>query len=325
MRTTNMLTWLKFSMAFVAVVSVASLLTANDDEKAAKVDRAEQKRLSRVWKTQTPVQGFDSVEMFAGMKSGQIEVIVKTKDEANLNVMVKNKTDKPLAIEMPPAFAAVPVMAQGLGGGGMGMGGMGGMGGGMGGMGGGGMGGMGGMGGQGIGGGMGGGMGGGGMGGMGGGGMGGMGGGMGGMGGGGVFNIPPGRVGKLAIKTFCLEHGKPNPRPAMKYTIAPIETLSTDPKVAEMCRMLANDEITQQVAQAAAWNTANGLSWQELLVKNRVELMGGYFERYFTPQQLMMAQQVVRIAGLRAEERAKYMKDLEMKNYTKSGEYSESK
>ncbi|MCH2179545.1 MAG: hypothetical protein MK106_12155, partial [Mariniblastus sp.] len=152
MRTTNMLTWLKFSMAFVAVVSVASLLTANDDEKAAKVDRAEQKRLSRVWKTQTPVQGFDSVEMFAGMKSGQIEVIVKTKDEANLNVMVKNKTDKPLAIEMPPAFAAVPVMAQGLGCGGMGMGGMGG--GGMGGMGGGGMGGMGGMGGQGVGGGM---------------------------------------------------------------------------------------------------------------------------------------------------------------------------
>ena len=81
MRTSNMFTWLKFSMAFVAVVSVASMLTANDDEKATKVDRAEQKRLSRIWKTQTPVQGFDSVEMFAGMKSGQIEVIIKTKDE----------------------------------------------------------------------------------------------------------------------------------------------------------------------------------------------------------------------------------------------------
>ncbi|MFP6750298.1 MAG: hypothetical protein VB855_01365 [Pirellulaceae bacterium] len=93
------------------------------------------------------------------MKSGQIEVIIKTKDEANVNLMVKNNSDKPLAIIMPPAFAAVPVMAQGLGG--MGMGG-----------GGGGMGGMGG-----------GGMGGGGMGGRGGGGMGGMG------GGGGMFAV----------------------------------------------------------------------------------------------------------------------------------------
>ncbi len=319
MRTTNMLHWLKFSMALVAVISVAASVNANDDEKETKLDRAEQKRLSRIWKTQTPVQGFESVEMFAGMKSGQIEVVIKTKDEANVNLMVKNNSDKPLAIEMPPAFAAVPVMAQGLGmGGGGGMGGMGG--GGMGGMGGGG---MGGMGGQGTGGGMGGG---GGGGGFGGGGMGGMGGGgMGGMGGGGVFNIPPGRVGKVALKTFCLEHGKPNPRPRMDYTIAPIEVLSSDPKVAEMCRMLANDEITQPVAQAAAWNTANGLSWQELLVKNRVELMGGYFERYFSPQQLMMAQQVVRISGLRADERAKLMKDSEKQKYTKSGEYSEAK
>ena len=38
MRTSNMLTWLKFSMAFVAVVSVSSLLTANDDEKETKLD-----------------------------------------------------------------------------------------------------------------------------------------------------------------------------------------------------------------------------------------------------------------------------------------------
>ena len=321
MRTTIMLHCLKFSMALAVILSATSLVTANDDEKETKMDRATQKRLSRIWKTQTPVQGFDSIEMFEGMKSGQIEVIIKTKDEANLNLMVKNKSDKPLAIKMPPAFAAVPVMAQGLGGMGMGGGGgMGGMGGGgMGGMGGGG---MGGMGGQGTGGGMGGGGGGGGFGG-GGGGMGGMGGG--GMGGGGVFNIPPGRMGKVALKTFCLEHGKPNPRPQMKYTIAPIEVLSTDPKVAEMCRMLANDEITQPVAQAAAWNTANGLSWQELLVKNRVELMGGYFERYFSPQQLMMAQQVVRISQLRADERAKQMKDSEKPNYTKSGEYSEAK
>ena len=38
MRTTNMMKWLKFSMAFVAVLFATSLVTANDDEKETKVD-----------------------------------------------------------------------------------------------------------------------------------------------------------------------------------------------------------------------------------------------------------------------------------------------
>jgi hypothetical protein len=97
----------------------------------------------------------------------------------------------------------------------------------------------------------------------------------------------------------------------MNYTIKPLSTVSTDPKIYELCRMLANDEVTQLVAQAAAWNIANGLSWDELLVKNRVELMGGYYERYFTPTQLQIAHKIVDVAGERAEER---MSQTELKN-----------
>ena len=130
-------------------------------------------------------------------------------------------------------------------------------------------------------------------------------GGLGAGGGGGVFNIPPGRVGKAQFKTFCLEHGKPDPKARMDYTIVPLETLNSDPKVFELCRMIANDEITQNVAQAAAWNIANDLSWEFLLTKNRVERMGGYYERYFNENELMVAYQVVEAATLRAEETAK--------------------
>jgi hypothetical protein len=136
-----------------------------------------------------------AVELFAAEKAGDIEIKVVAKDSTGGNVLIKNKTKKPLHIQLPDAFVGLPVAAQfgGMGMGGMGGGGMGGMG--MGGMGGGGMGGMGGM--QGMGGGMGGmgGM----MGGMGGGGMmGGMGGGgMGGMGGGGFFRVEPEKVGKI--------------------------------------------------------------------------------------------------------------------------------
>lgn len=311
MRTTSMSYGLKF-LAAIAVMFAATSSYAQDTEPTAQeaVDtrtpseiRAEKKRMSRVWKTQQAVQGFETVEMFEAIASGDIEVTVKNKDATQANIIVKNNSDRPLAINMPPAFATVPVLRQrggGFGGGGLGGGGLGG-----GGLGGGGLGG-GGFGtgnGQGVGGGFGGGLGGGGFGGggFGGGGLGGGGGGGRG-GGGGVFNIPPGRDGKVTIKTFCLEHGKPDPRPRMDYTIAPIDTLSTDPAVAEICQMVANDEVSQNIAQAAAWNLANELSWEFLLNKNRIERMDGSFVRFFARDELIIAQRVIEAAKQRAKE-----------------------
>jgi hypothetical protein len=75
--------------------------------------------------------------------------------------------------------------------------------------------------------------------------------------------------------------------------------------------MLANGEVTQQVAQAAAWNVANGLSWQELLVKNRIERMDGSYERYFHPQHIHFAQKVTVASSQRADLRAQWMREQE--------------
>ncbi|MEO8493474.1 MAG: hypothetical protein ABI614_00275 [Planctomycetota bacterium] len=228
-----------------------------------------------------------TVGLFEAMDKGEVEVRFIPKDSTEATVLVENKTDKPLTIQFPEAFAAVHVLGQfGGGGGGFGGGGMGG-----GGMGGGGMGGGGG--GQGMGGG------GGGMGG----GMGGMGGGMGGMGGGGgFFNVAPQKVTKVKVPCVCLEHAKPDPTPRMKYKIVPIETLTKDPNVIEVCKMLGHGEIPQNAAQAAAWNLANGLSWQELAVKNRIELRTiGYSERYFAPQELALASRIAGEAAHRAQ------------------------
>ena len=111
----------------------------------------------------------------------------------------------------------------------------------------------------------------------------------------------PGRDGKVTVQTVCLEHGKPNPRPRMDYTVAPIETLSSDPKVTEICKMLASGEIPQNVAQAAAWNITDELSWDVLATKNRVERMDGYYERFFTHNELRAAQQVVAESQTRAD------------------------
>ena len=253
-----------------AAERAAAVKAKKESREAAKEKRIVEKRLKRVWKTATPVEGFESAELFQAMEDGQIEVIIKTIDEKKSNLIVTNKSDKPLAVEMPATFAAVPrarVLAQGFGGGGLGGGGLGG-------------------------------------GGFGGGGQGG-----GGIGGGGIFNIPVGKVGKLSLTTVCLEHGKPNPNLKMDYTIVPLSKFTTDTKVEEICRMIANDEIIQPVAQAAAWNITDNLSWNKMLTMNRLERMDGYFERFFTPNQLAYAQQVVQVSVQRAELRQKMKKD----------------
>ena len=170
--------------------------------------------------------------------------------------------------------------------------------GGMGGMGGGGMGGMGG-GGQGMGGGMGGmgggGMGGMGMGGMGGGGMGGMGGmGGGGMGGmGGMFRVGPDKPGKFRVTCVCLEHGKREPTPHMKYTIVPLESFNSDPRVATVCRLLGEGKLGQNTAQAATWHLTNGLSWEQLAAKNRSESKYTGNVPWFHPAELNAAMRLV--------------------------------
>jgi hypothetical protein len=248
--------------------------------------------LNKIHKTKSPVKGFSKVEMFKAMESGEIEVSVVMKDSTQANFFVKNKSDKPLAIQMPPAFAAVPVLKQGGFGGGNQFGGGGNQfGGGGNQFGGGGQN-------QGAGGGFGGGGGGFGGGGFGGGGFGGGGGGFGGGGGlgggpGGVFNIPPGKIGKVKVNTVCLEHGKVDPKPAKKYKVVPIDKFTDNLEVVETLKLMAEGKIDQKTAQAAAWNQMDGLSWQQLLVKNKIQLTNGYFERYFHPQHVATAQKVV--------------------------------
>jgi hypothetical protein len=222
-----------------------------------------------------------SVELFQAIDAGQIEVKLIPKDSTQCRVRIKNKTDGPLNVKLPEAFAGVPVLAQfgapvgggggGIGGGGIG-GGRGGLGGGTGGMN------------QGFGG-----------------GMGGMGGGMGGMGGG-MFNIPPERVGELNIPIVCLEHGKRDPRPKVPYEIKPIDSFTDKPEVHQLCRMLGTGRLNQRVAQVSAWHLNNDMSWRELAAK-RLRFANGTSRPYFSAQEIQAGMQVVATATKLAKER----------------------
>ena len=280
-------------LAFFVACCIPLASFAQDSQADSKAKTPEKKVPTRVSKTLTPADGYDHVEMFSAMDDGTIKVELIPKDATQANVFVTNLDDKPLAVEMPEAFVGIPVLAQGFGGGqgggfGGGQGG-GGRGGGFGGGQGGGHG-FGGGGGQGRGGG-----------GFGGGGQGG--GGQGGGFGGGVFNIPPGKRAKVTFTTVCLEFHKPDPRPSMKYEIKPAKDYITDESIIEMLKMVANDEVSQPIAQAASWHRLDGLSWEFLLNHNRTELSNGYFERFFTPNQVGWAQELVPFADQRVAAR----------------------
>ncbi|MEI8226872.1 MAG: hypothetical protein WCH77_01215 [Planctomycetota bacterium] len=219
--------------------------------------------------------------MFAAETQGLVAVRYIPNDSRSAQVIVTNRTNRPVTLRLPLAFAGVPVLAQ-MGGG---MGGMGGGGGGAG------------FGAGGIGGGpqtTGGGMGGQGMNGMGGGGAG---------GGGGAFSIPPQKTRVLRIATVCLEHGKPEPSSRYPYKLAAIDSFSSDPKLTLVLESLGRGELPQKVAQAAAWHLSNGMSWERLAAE-KIDHAGGVpDEAYFTPAELMAAQRVVAIATQQAAAR----------------------
>ena len=112
--------------------------------------------------------------------------------------------------------------------------------------------------------------------------------GMGGMGmGGGMFRIAPDRPTKLTVPCVCLEHGKLDPTPRMTYKVVPLNR-SPDPRL-PLCSLLGQGLVPQNTAQAAAWHMANGLSWDELAVKNRIESRYTGNVRFFSRLELQAA------------------------------------
>jgi hypothetical protein len=210
-----------------------------------------------------------AVGLFQAIDNGQVDVKVIPKDSSQLRVMIENKTDKPLTVKLPDAFAAVPILAQAAApargparnqpeqavGGGM-------MGGRM----------------------------------MGGGGM--------GLGMGPMMNIAPEKVGQLtAVPTVCLDYGKAEPRAAVPYSIKPIDDYTTQTGVREVCEMLGKGQVNQRVAQVCAWHLNNGLSWEKLASK-QLRFADGSTRPYFTSQEIQAAMKVSAVALQAAKQRA---------------------
>jgi hypothetical protein len=100
----------------------------------------------------------------------------------------------------------------------------------------------------------------------------------------GPFNIAPEQVRIVEFRCFCLDYGKPNPRSAVKYELAPLAEVNDDPRLPELIAAYMHDDLDRETAQAAVWHAANDLSWDDLAALSQRLLPGVERPLFNTPQ-----------------------------------------
>jgi hypothetical protein len=267
MRRYRVLRWLPGLAVPAAVVLAPALLIASDRIKGAGKFNSQD----------------ETVEIFSAMEAGQLEVKLIPKDARQCRLLIRNKTDKPLNVTLPDAFAGVPVLAQGLWGDGnlnrngnvnannisqqIGIGNP-------------------------------------------------MGNNFQGNRGNqffnmrgrrglndpgwmfAPFNIAPEKVAQLKLKSVCLDHGRPDPRPAIPYQVRPLASVSEKAELGPLCRMLGQEAVGQRAAQAAAWHLHSEMSWKQLAaLRVRVHGLGPTSRPFFTSRELDEAKKAVEKAA----------------------------
>jgi hypothetical protein len=266
------ITWLSLALAMTAIAVVRTALSAADANAATKAGGATKSAAAAKAdaKASAAEAQAKEVELFAGMKSGDLDVKIIARNDREARVLIANKTGQPVNVKLPEAFAAVPALAQfGGGGGGQGGGGMGGGGGGGGQQ-------------------------------SSGGGMGGGGGGMGGGGGGGMFSIPPDETGKIEVATVCLDHGLKIPSSSKPYKIVPADK-HVKPEVVELLKAFGRGELDPGATQAAAWHLNSNMSWNDLATKLTGTERNINRSAYFSQEQIRTGMAYAQEAHTRAQ------------------------
>lgn len=265
-------------LALVGTLAVSLVLPALSADS-----RVAQKKVITATKAD---DSLEHIDVFAGIEQGILDVKMLPQDALGGNLLIENKGPKPLNVGFPPAFIGKQVLKQfpgvqpGAGNNGPGAGGPGGQ--------------PGGNGAQVLGG-----------------GIGqaqnqnnGAAGNPGGNGpgnGNGFFSVPTDKIIRVAYRSACLEHGKPDPTPRMTYRISKVEEFSDDPVLAETIKLVASGEHDAQATQAVAWHVANKMSWKQLGEKT-IAHIGRPATRYFTAETVARAQKIHATAVARAKE-----------------------
>ena len=110
------------------------------------------------------------------------------------------------------------------------------------------------------------------------------------------FTVLPGASLAVKVPTVCLDHGRREPMPRMPYQLVAFEKVSQDPKVALILGGLASGQLSQKVAQAAAWHLSSGRTLEQLAAEV-IDMAGGDPDQpVFSAAELAAARRAVDIA-----------------------------
>lgn len=82
-----------------------------------------------------------------------------------------------------------------------------------------------------------------------------------------VLTVAPGKLQQIVVAVVCLEDGKKNPSVAMPYALVPIDRFAQRAEVGQVCQILGHGMASRHVAQLAAWHFNNNESWQALAAR----------------------------------------------------------
>jgi len=94
----------------------------------------------------------------------------------------------------------------------------------------------------------------------------------------------------------------------MKYKLVRLAEVNDSMVVEGICRGLASGKVSQNVAQAAAWNVANGLSWEELVRKPRVVSEYTGVEMFFSKFEVQTAMRLTELVKNEVKSLEQYSK-----------------
>ncbi len=105
------------------------------------------------------------------------------------------------------------------------------------------------------------------------------------------WTLAPREVFLTQVPCFCLEYGKPDPNSRIPYQPCDLNDLNGRPAVKELLEQFGKQGINQNVAQLAIWHTANQVPWP-MLAKVQFPRTPGSKAHHVTPMELMAAKQL---------------------------------
>jgi hypothetical protein len=119
----------------------------------------------------------------------------------------------------------------------------------------------------------------------------------------GFFLVPSQKTVQVPLKTVCLAHGRPDPRPRMKYRLVKLEDYTHDAVLQQTLENYVSGEVEMQAAQAAVWHLTDKMSWADLRSK-QIERLGGVEPLpYFTDKQVDLAEKLIEQAREKTNDR----------------------